>query len=234
MRHPPENQRPAAAEPFPGELLIWLSPGFPVGGFAYSHGLETAAEENHVTDRESLTDWLLALTDHGALHGDLILLSLVYRAPDAEDVRALAELAAALQPSSERAQEALVQGQNFRAAYLAAWSPDKQTAFDWLGETQATFAVAVSLAARDRDLPLPATLEAYGIGFHANLISAAIRLGIVGPFDGQCILSALIPMIRRAARFAENASEDDIGSACFAADLASMKHETQKVRLFRS
>jgi urease accessory protein len=234
MRHAPENQPPAAAEPFPGELLIWLSPGFPVGGFAYSHGLETAAEASHVTDRESLTDWLLALTDHGALHGDLILLSLVYRAPDAEDVRALAELAAALQPSSERAQEALVQGQNFRAAYLAGWSPDKPTAFDWLGERQPTFAVAVGLAARDRGLPLAATLEAYAIAFHNNLISAAIRLGVVGQFDGQRILSALLPAIRRAAHFAEDASEDDLGSAAFAADLASMKHETQKVRLFRS
>ena len=92
----------------------------------------------------------------------------------------------------------------------------------------------MAIAARDYRLPLPATLEAYGMSFHANLISAAIRLGVTGQFDGQRILAALLPDVRRVARLAENATEDDLGGATFAADIASMKHETQKVRLFRS
>ena len=35
-------------------LLCWLSPGFPIGAFSYSHGLEAAAETGRVHDRETL------------------------------------------------------------------------------------------------------------------------------------------------------------------------------------
>lgn len=222
---------------FPAELLLWLSPGFPAGSFAYSHGLENEVAEHRITDSTTLTEWLRATTAHGALRNDLILMSLACRAPDGNSLRRIAELACALQPSAERSQEALVQGGNFRMAYLAAWSTDANadTGFNALADdVPVTHAVAIAIAARDYRLPLPATLEAYGMSFHANLISAAIRLGVTGQFDGQRILAALLPDVRRVARLAENATEDDLGSATFAADIASMKHETQKVRLFRS
>ena len=35
-------------------LLAWLSPGFPVGAFSYSHALEAAVEAGTVRDRASL------------------------------------------------------------------------------------------------------------------------------------------------------------------------------------
>ncbi|HKJ60869.1 MAG TPA: urease accessory UreF family protein [Hyphomicrobiales bacterium] len=220
---------------FPAELLLWLSPSFPVGSFAYSHGLETEVAEGRITDAETLADWLQVLTVHGSLHNDLILLSLAYRAEDAISLRGVSDLACALQPSAERSAEALVQGENFRAAYLAGWTNGGHTRFDELGrDASVTLAVAVSIAASDRKLPLLPTLEAYALGFHSNLVSAAIRLNIIGQFDGQRILASLLPEMRSAAKSAEFATEDDLGNAALAVDIASMKHETQKVRLFRS
>jgi urease accessory protein len=68
----------------------------------------------------------------------------------------------------------------------------------------------------------------------ANLVSAGLRLGIVGQTDGQRILAALEPVVLRAAAEAEAREPSEFGAATFAADLASMMHETQYTRLFRS
>lgn len=220
---------------FPTELLLWLSPTFPVGSFAYSHGLENEVAESRVTDTKTLTEWLHVLTACGSLNNDLILLSLAYRAESAAALSKISELACALQPSSERSSEALTQGQNFRKAYLEGWANGGTTRFNELGqEAPISLVVAVAIAASDRKLPLLPALEAYALGFHSNLVSAAIRLNVIGQYDGQRVLASLLPEMRAVARSAEYAGEDDLGSATLAVDIASMKHETQKVRLFRS
>jgi urease accessory protein len=46
-------------------LLTWFSPGFPIGAFSYSHGLETAAAGGRVHDRETLQRWIAAILTHG-------------------------------------------------------------------------------------------------------------------------------------------------------------------------
>jgi len=67
-----------------------------------------------------------------------------------------------------------------------------------------------------------------------NLVSAGIRLGVIGQTDGQRILAALEPVVTEAARASFTRDPADFGSASFAVDLASMAHETQYSRLFRS
>ena len=203
------------ASEFPAELLIWLSPAFPVGAFAYSQGLETAVARRWVSDLASLQDWLSALARHGALRNDLILLSLIRRAPNETAIGELAELAAALQPSKERAEESLTQGQAFMDAYNAAWAHQTSDQSAVLPDGPITLPVAIGLAARLRALPLTATLLAYGTAYYTNLISAAIRLGVIGQFDGQRVLANLLPELREVCLFAETATTDDLGSATF-------------------
>jgi urease accessory protein len=68
----------------------------------------------------------------------------------------------------------------------------------------------------------------------ANLVSAGLRLGIIGQTDGQRILAALEPVIGAAVAGALQREPCSFGSATFAVELASMAHETQYSRLFRS
>jgi len=68
----------------------------------------------------------------------------------------------------------------------------------------------------------------------ANLVSAGVRLVPLGQTDGQRILAALEPVVRTTAERALTVTLDDVGSAAFRADLASMRHEAQYTRLFRS
>jgi urease accessory protein len=227
-------EHPDSDVPFPAELLIWLSPAFPIGSFAYSQGLEAVVALGWISNAVSLRAWLASLAAHGALRNDLIILSLVRRAANDSKVGALAELSAAMQPSRERWEEAVTQGEAFLAAYRAGWSGNEARDFAAPGDTPITLPVAVGLASRAHALPLEATLIAYAAAFQTNLVSAAIRLGVIGQFDGQRVLAELLPDLRIACDFAIRAGEDDLGGAAFAADLASIAHEMQMTRLFRS
>ena len=83
-------------------------------------------------------------------------------------------------------------------------------------------------------IALEDALLGYLHAFAANLMSAGLRLGIIGHTDGQRILAGLEPVVTAAAEVALARDSADFGSATFALDLASMAHETQYSRLFRS
>ncbi|HEY8382601.1 MAG TPA: urease accessory UreF family protein [Microvirga sp.] len=221
----------------PLPLFVWLSPAFPVGAFAYSHGLEWAFEAGDLSGAAALEAWLLDLLEHGAARNDAILFASAYRAATAGDgatLAELAELALALAGSAERRLETVTQGDAFVTVIARSWpcrSIDHLRAA-WDGSV--AYPVAVAAAAAGHGLPLRDSLEAFGLGFVANLVSAAVRLGIVGQTDGQRVTAALIAPVRAAAAFAEASTLDDLGGAAFRSDLAALRHETQYSRLFRS
>ena len=204
-------------------LTQWLSPSYPVGAFAWSHGLERAIERGDVADRDDLSAWLLAVLEHGAGRTDAVLLCEAYRA---DDVTELAELAAALAPSRERRMETLQQGAAFAATTCAVWGLDLP---------DMAFPVAVGRAASLASLPLEPVLRVWLQAFLSNLVQAAQRLMSLGQTEGQRVLAELTPAIIAVADAAQSATLDDIGSATFAVDTASMQHESsQGARLFRS
>lgn len=218
-------------------LLIWMSPSFPVGGFAYSHGLELAADRGWVRNRDELQAWLLDLIELGSLRNDLILLGAAWRAVAAADRSALTginDLALALQPSAERRLEAVTQGNAFLATMRAAWPADASNSVLDVLAGDIAYPVAVGAGTAGHAIPLAGTLVAYSLAFISALVSAAIRLSIVGQTDGQRVISALMPALLQAAEAAGAATLDDVGNVAIRSDLASLAHETQYSRLFRS
>lgn len=217
-------------------LLVWLSPSFPVGSFAYSHGLEWAVEAGDVHDAASLEQWLDGLLHHGGPWSDAVLLAHTHRAVTAGDDAKLAEvaaLAAALAPSRERKLETLAQGAAFLTAVRAAWpSPAIERAKPF--EKEIAFPVAVGIAAAGHGLTLASTLEAYLVSLTTNLVSAAVRLIPLGQTDGTKAVAKLVPVAKQVAALAAAASIEDVGTVALRSDLASMRHETQYTRLFRS
>jgi urease accessory protein len=217
-------------------LMIWLSPAYPVGGYSYSHGLEWIIEAGQVRDVETLVGWIGDLLAHGACRSDIIFLAEAWRALNAGEVGLLgdtAELAAAFAPSAERRLETLAQGTAFLAATLAAWSKPELEALAANGR-EVAYPVAVGASAAAHGLPLAETAQAYAQAFAANLVSAAVRLIPLGQSDGLRVLARFEPLIPRVVAAALACSLDDVGGAAVAADIASMRHETQYTRLFRS
>ena len=97
-----------------------------------------------------------------------------------------------------------------------------------------TYPVAVGVTAAGHRISLGLTLHAFLHAATSNWISAGVRLIPLGQTDSQRVLAALESVIAVTAEKSLDASLEDIGSATFRADLASMRHETQYTRLFRS
>jgi urease accessory protein len=208
-------------------LLAWLSPAFPTGAYAYSHGLEWAVECGDITDGDTLLGWLADVLTHGSGRNDAILLRHAYRVSSSgAALGEIAELAAAIAPSRERRAETLDQGAAFLAA-AAAWHPPDLP-------SRAAYPVAVGAVAGRHGIAEDSTAAAYLQTFATNLISAAVRLVPLGQSTGLRVLAALEPVILQVAEACRTATLDDLGGCAFRSDLAAMRHETQYTRLFRS
>jgi urease accessory protein len=217
-------------------LFAWLSPAYPVGAYAYSHGLEWVVEAGEIKDRATAAQWIGDILRHGGGRNDAILFSLSYRAARGEDGQfaAVAELAAAMAPSRERRLETMQQGRAFAEATLAAWPSDRYAALIAAVAGEAAYPVAVGAAAAAHELPLQVSLEAYLLAFAANLVSAVVRSVPLGQTDGQKIVAELAAVVCELAQEALDATVEDLGGATLRLDIASMRHETQYTRLFRS
>ena len=214
-----------------------MSPAFPVGAFSYSSGIEWAVEAGDVTDAATLHDWLTVMLTDGAGFCDAVFLAHTHRAVTSyEDapLRDIAELAAAFVPSRERQLETTTQGRAFIDIARAAWSCEGLDEIIAACGDKIVYPVAVGLVSAAHGIPLEPALHAFLHAVVSNWISAGSRLIPLGQTDSQRVLANLEPIVGATARRALAASLDDLGSATFRADLASLRHETQYTRLFRS
>ena len=203
-------------------LMQWLSPAFPVGAFAYSHGLEQVIADGAVTDAAKLEEWLGALVTHGSGRADAILLAAAYTNGDVGHVDACARAFAA---GAERLMETDLQGAAFYDTARSVWGLDLHGL---------TYPVAVGAAARAMAIPLTETLPLYMHAFTSNLVSVAQRALPMGQTDGQKVLAALAPALAATGAEAAKSTLDDLTATSFAADIAAMRHETLQPRIFRT
>jgi len=221
-------------------LQSWLSPAFPTGSYSYSHGLEWAVGAGDIYDRKSLVDWLEADLCYGSGRNEAIFFSKAWHCAIDDDrakLSELVELAAAYRGTSELALESSQQAAACLATLRQVW-PDR--VLDWLSEilrerqVQPALAVVLGVRSAGESIPLGLALPAFLQSYNANLVTAGVRLIPLGQTDGQLAIAQIEEAVRATSMQAANATLDDLGSAAFMVDLASMAHETQYTRLFRS
>jgi urease accessory protein len=224
------------ADPALYRMLTWLSPAYPVGAFAYSHGLEYAVESGLVGDAGAVMRYVATVLGAGAGRSDTALFVASYHAGadgDGAAIAALAELAAAWRATSETALESAAQGSAFLSVTRGAWPHPLFDALAHLPDPP-SLPVVVAVAAAAHRMPLAEVLLGYLHALAANLVSAGVRLVPLGQSEGQRILASLEPAVCGARDAALTASLDECGTAAPIIDLSSMHHETQYTRLFRS
>ncbi|SIO65491.1 urease accessory protein [Bradyrhizobium erythrophlei] len=217
-------------------LLSWLSPTFPNGAYSYSHGLEWAVEAGHVYDRSSLVDWLEADLCYGSGRNEAVFFTEAYRSAIDDDrakLMRIAEVAAASRGTSEFALESSQQATACLNTLRRVWS---DRILDLFLEIQFQPVLAVVLGARSARERIPAgvALPAFLHSYVANLVIAGVRLIPLGQTDGQLAIAELEDAVLSASAQGTCATLDDLGSAGFMVELASIAHETQYTRLFRS
>jgi urease accessory protein len=202
-------------------LVQWLSPAFPTGGFAYSHGLEAVIFDGERT-AAGIGAWIEGVLRHGSGQADAVILACVLRGDDAADADGVAR---AMAGTKERLSETLEQGAAFARMVSSLTGRELPPR---------ALPVAVGEAARGLDLPVEDVVAVYLHAFAANLVAAATRFAPLGQTDGQVLIAALHPVIGMLAERAAKAKLDDIGTAAIAAELASMRHEEMDVRIFKT
>src|SRR5258708_5366989 len=229
---------------FPPSALLrlqsWLSPVFPTGSYSYSHGLEWAVEAAYIYDRESLVDWLEADLRYGSGRNEAIFFSEAWRSATDDDrarLSEIAELAADFRGTSEFALESSQQALACLRTLCHVWP---NGFLNWLSETLServvlpALAVVLGVRSAREGIPVGLALPAFLQSYVANLVTAGVRLMPLGQTDGQLAIAALEEAVLAASAQTRNATIYDLGSAAFMVDLASMAHETQYTRLFRS
>ncbi len=210
--------------------LHLASPALPVGGFAYSQGLERAIEEGLVAEEAGALRWI----------GDLLLLSLArfeaplwLRAFDAcavGDASTFArwndELLAARETAELRAESRQMGASLVRLLPALGVEPPALEPIAY----PAAFAAACAALAIDREAGLAAYLWAWA----ENQVLVAVKSVPLGQQAGQRLLIALHAQLVQAIAVASELEDDELGSAAVAFALASARHETQYSRLYRS
>jgi len=227
----------AISSPALYRLMAWLSPAYPVGAFSYSSGIEWAIEAGDITDAKSLKRWLTVILGMSGGFCDAVFLVHSHRAIVEHNdglLNETANLAAAFTPSKERFLETTAQGQAFLATTRAAWPCAALDHLPEIWDGPIALPIAVGVASAGHDIPVALAVHAYLQAMTANLISAGVRLIPLGQTDGQRLIASLEHDITTTAARALASMLEDVGTSAFRADLASMHHETQYTRLFRS
>jgi urease accessory protein len=203
-------------------LNRWLSPSYPLGSFAYSHGLEAALAEGWVTDAGGMQIWLEDVLTDGSGWADAVLFCIAYHATDIADVDATGRAFAA---SAERLRESQNQG----AAFVKTVAATSDIVLPDL-----LFPVAVGHAAGQIKSPPDLGCSLYLQAFVSNIVLACVRLIPLGQTEGQAVIQNLAPICEATANRAMHATLDDLHSNTFISDIAAMRHEVQQPRLFQS
>jgi len=234
-RHDDATVHPDAAALY--RLMAWLSPAYPIGAFSYSSGIEWAVEAGDIVDAATLQRWLAVMIGDAGGFCDAVFFVHAHRvAADGDDaaLTAVAELAAAFTPTKERHLETTAQGRAFLDTTRAAWPCAILDRWPAIWDRAIALPVAVGVACAGHGVSLVPAFSIYLHGMTANPISAGVRLIPLGQTDGQRVLAALELVVATTAGRALTMTLEGVGSAAFRSDIASMRHETQYTRLFRS
>ena len=205
-------------------LLTWLSPGYPLGAFSYSHGLEHAVEAGLVRGAAGLEAYAAAALAYGAARVDAAL-------------EELADLGVAWRGGAELGLESAAQGDAFLRTTGAAWPHPFLGALVARQEASGAttpLPVALGAAAAAHGVAMLPAATAFLHAFAAGLVSAGVRLVPLGQTQGQRVLAALEGVVHAAVAAAGSTPLDEVGTAAPIIDWCSMRHETQHTRLFRS
>ena len=214
-------------------LMSWLSPTYPVGAYSFSHGLEYAVEAGLVTDRESVHDWIATVMTAGNGFADLVFVAAAWDSEPSQ-LANLNEYVLAFQGTAELRLESTAQGRAFLSVTADAWPCAATAALAGMPHDDVTYAVAVGAVAKSHNIDKREAVLAYAHAFAANLVSAAVRLVPLGQTDGQRITADLMPTCVAEAERALATTADEVSTSTPMVDIASMQHEHQYTRLFRS
>jgi len=199
-------------------LQIWFSSSFPIGSYAYSHGLESLIDTKKIQNKSDVIEFLEAVLNFGTLRNDYIFVKSIYNNLEIND------LILSNATSKERQIEMIAMGNSFRNIMRDSWDLNLQE--------NSTFIYCVSKAAIYFNIDFNDLIKFYFQSFISNLITVCVKHIPVSQKDGQSINVMFINKIQDFINNSKDLTLDDIGTTFFIGDLFSMKHENQETRIY--
>ena len=216
-------------------ILQLASPALPVGAYGYSEGLEMLVENGTITNIENLQDWLKSELIYGSIRLDAAIMVRGFYAIQSGDMQALKRWNLWLSAARDTEELRAASWQMGRSLMqlLGKLEPDILPVVNAVGYP-GNYAIAFAIACAHWDINIQAALLAYLHSWANNLITAGIKIIPLGQTAGQELLLGLQPLLITTVGEILTMADDDLGCCNWGLSLASMQHETQYTRLFRS
>lgn len=213
-------------------LLQLSSVSLPVGGYAFSQGMEYAIDQGWVKRKSDVADWISLQMHQSVARVDLPSLRLCMQAAEQGDTARLFELNDLLLACRETKELRLNDTAMGEALARLMRSLDIPTPFERLEDI--SFVTLFAIAATHWAISFDVAALGFTWSWLENQIAAATKLVPLGQTQAQELLGELQPNISEAIAASRTIEEDRIGAGLPAIAIASARHETQYSRLFRS
>ena len=199
-------------------LQVWFSSSFPIGSYAYSHGLEALIDDKKIKNKDNVKEFLDALLFCGTLRNDYIFMNSIYKGEE------INELILASASSKERQIEMIDMGNSFRKIMKDSWelSLPENTSFIY----------CLAKAGLHFNIKFDDLIKFYLQSFISNLINVCVKHIPMSQKDGQSLNVIFINQIQEFLSHSDKLTLKDIGSSFFIGDIFAIKHEYLDSRIY--
>ena len=199
-------------------LQVWFSSSFPIGSYAYSHGLEVLIDNKNIKNKDDVKEFLDALLFYGTLRNDYIFMKSIYKGEE------INELILASASSKERQIEMIDMGNSFRKIMKDSWelSLPENTSFIY----------CLAKAGLHFDIKFDDLIKFYLQSFISNLINVCVKHIPMSQKDGQTLNVIYINQIQEFLTLSDKLTLKDIGTTFFIGDIFAIKHENLDSRIY--
>ena len=205
---------------------------FPVGAFAYSDGLETAAAAGRVRDSASLNEWLEHFLESVFVPCEglaLVKCMLAIRRNHLDTLCRIDQELTAIRPAAAvRASSALI-GKRLLSLYSSITGESIPVTLPCTNAAAAYALVFFSSDIEERDAAL-----AFGYNRLTGIVSTALRLIAIGQQQGQTLLTQNLNKLPAAVGRILEMTDEPLRSFNPLLDIEQMNHQYVYSRLFRS
>ena len=199
-------------------LQVWFSSSFPIGSYAYSHGLEALIDDKKIKNNNDVKEFLDALLFYGTLRNDYIFMKSIYKGEE------INELILASASSKERQIEMIDMGNSFRKIMKDSWelSLPENTSFIY----------CLAKAGLHFNIKFDDLIKFYLQSFISNLINVCVKHIPMSQKDGQSLNVIFINQIQEFLSHSDKLTLKDIGTTFFIGDIYAIKHENLDSRIY--
>ena len=199
-------------------LQVWFSSSFPIGSYAYSHGLEALIDDKKIKNKDDVKEFLDALLFYGTLRNDYIFMKSTYKGEE------INQLILASASSKERQIEMIDMGNSFRKIMKDSWelSLPENTSFIY----------CLAKAGLHFDIKFDDLIKFYLQSFISNLINVCVKHIPMSQKDGQTLNVIYINQIQEFLTLSDKLTLKDIGTTFFIGDIFAIKHENLDSRIY--